>query len=226
MRNRSRLILLLVIGLLAVLGMLWGCDDDCPTCPDNKVIISLNTIWPNADGNFWEYDYAWRVWEQDAIVYDNEIDVPPAPPLDEVIALLGTQPIGTNPTAMGLRYRLRFDSLITTVPAGVTAQNLEEIVYEASRSPVPVQPLGGEETILMHILSARPDLAQKIVPMLERSPKVLPAPVAEYLSRLMEPSSKYSRPSRSSLLGAYSSRSSHNLFVDMRSPEIDPRPSV
>ncbi|MBI4720724.1 MAG: hypothetical protein HY770_05810 [Chitinivibrionia bacterium] len=192
--KRSRLILLFVVGLLAALGMFWGCDDECPTCPP-RTVVSLNTIWPNADGTWWQYEYAWRVWDNDQILYENELDVPPAPSLDEMIALLGNQPIGPNVTTLDRNFQLAFAGLDTTL-SGVIAQNLEETVYGGPMSEAPAPAIDGEARMLLHILQARPDLADKIVPMLQSAPVALPAPMTEYLAALTAKPSAYPRPKR------------------------------
>jgi hypothetical protein len=187
MKRRTQLSLAIIIGLLTVLGLFWGCNDDCTTCPG---LMSLDAIWPNADGNWWQYEYSSRTWDQDLFLYTDSLDVPPAPTLDQLIAILGNQPIGDNVTTVQENYQLRFDGLATT-GSGVTAQNLEETVYNEPLG-ASLQLPGGEERILLGILAARPDLADRIVPMLERSAKTLPSPIAEYISGFQAPQTEAS----------------------------------
>lgn len=174
MRRNSKIAVLFVAGLLLALSMMWGCDDDeCPVCPDPAVLATIDNIWPNADGNWWQYEYSWRVWDQDPITFVNEIDVPAAPTLDEIAAIHGEHPIGSGVTVQDRRYQLLFDSLVTT-PAAVTAQNLELLIYDPPPSLTPVPTVRGEEALYLRILAARPDLHDKIVPFLTNSNQLIP----------------------------------------------------
>lgn len=175
MRSNSKVLIACLAALLLALTVMWGCDDDeCPVCPDPGVTATIDNIWPNADGNWWQYEYSWRVWDQTPITFANEIDVPDAPTLDAIAAILGTHPIGTGVTVLDRRYQLLFDSLVTT-PAGVTAQNLEMMIYDPPPSRAPVQTVHGEEALYARILAARPDLRDGIMPFLRASNQFIPA---------------------------------------------------
>jgi hypothetical protein len=166
MKARLLFGMLLISGLLLLAGVFLGCDDDeCPVCPDPAVTATIDNIWPNADGNWWQYDYSWRVWDQDPITFTNEIDVPPAPSLDEIAGIFDSHPIGTNVTVLDRRYQLLFAGLDST-KSGVRAQNLEMSIFDPPPSRQPVQTVNGEEALYLRILAARPDLRDKITPLL------------------------------------------------------------
>lgn len=169
MRRNSKIISLCIAGFLLALSLMWGCnDDECPVCPDPVITATIDNIWPNADGNWWQYEYSWRVWDQDPITFVNEIDVPAAPTLDTIEAILGSHPIGTNVSILDRRYRLLFAGIDTT-DSGVIAQNLEQLIYDPPPTLAPVQTVHGEEALYLRILAVRPDLRGKLLPFLASS---------------------------------------------------------
>jgi hypothetical protein len=81
--------------------------------------------------------------------------------MTEVVALLGSQPIG-EVFSIGLgTYELRFSGYITTM-SGVTAQNLMESIYRQEGGPSAVTQVAPEEAFLSRLMTARPDLKDKI----------------------------------------------------------------
>lgn len=173
MRRSSNSIAGCIAVILLALSMMWGCDDDCPVCPDPTITATIDNIWPNADGNWWQYEYSLRSWDQEPITFVSEIDVPPAPMMDDIVAILGTHPIGPNATVLDRRYQLRFDSLRTTA-SGVIAQNLEQLIYDPPLVRAPIQPVHGEEGLYLRILAARPDLRDAFLPFLRASNQEIP----------------------------------------------------
>ena len=147
-----------------------GCTDDGvtepPCCPETPTIAN---IWPNEDQTSWSYDYKFRSWEWDGWeVYDSEEDVPPAPSLDEVLALMFHHRIGDNPVGLYGNYSLGFDGDTTTM-SGVIAQNLRETLVPiggggsgltANQAAPLVDPL------LVQLAIARPDLRDRVLELM------------------------------------------------------------
>lgn len=162
MKRGSRIAVLCLAGLVLATLLMWGCDDDeCPVCPDPVISPSIENIWPNADRNWWHYQYSLRTWDQEPITFPTALDVPPAPSIETIDSLVGEHPIGPNAIVLDRRYRLYFDSLVTT-QAGVTAQNLAQMITDPPPSLAPVQTASGEDALYLRILSARPDLRDGI----------------------------------------------------------------
>ena len=132
----------------------------------------LSNIWPNDDGRSWTYRIQERVWGGNPLfdplfdprTYPTAAQVPPAPRLLEVAALLRSHPIGANPVLSTAGYRMRFNGIKTT-QSGAVGQNLETAVIEdVGIGPAAVQvgtaamPPGFLRTLSV----ARPDLARKL----------------------------------------------------------------
>jgi len=138
----------------------------------------LSNIWPNEDGRYWIYTIQERAWGNppfdplfDPRTYPTAAQVPPAPRLLEVAALLRSHPIGANPVLSTAFYRMQFNGIKTT-QSGAVGQNLEtRIIEEVGIGPAAVQvgpaavrvgtaamPPGFLRTLSV----ARPDLARKL----------------------------------------------------------------
>jgi hypothetical protein len=175
MNNPSRFGRIAALNLLAALSVLIGCgtDKSCPTCPGG--VISLGNIWPNRDSTYWVYEYSRRTWDQDLITYDNKSDVPSAPTLDDIERIIDVQPVGENVQVEDKYYRLEFDSLITT-SAGVTAQNLKEMIA-VGQGDLTGHQINGDAALMARLLMARPDLRGQILPNLRKTPATFLLPV-------------------------------------------------
>jgi hypothetical protein len=126
------------VSFVAIVLLLAGCESgsECVNCPPTGVgptpNPTLQNIWPNRDGTSWVYDHTARVWEADLTFYPTREDVPstPLPSWYKVFNYLQTN---VPPTATSVEtgtLTLTFEGM-TTTPAGVTAQNLnEEIVLD------------------------------------------------------------------------------------------------
>ena len=194
---------------LIVVLLASSCSDDGVTspscCPQTP---TLTNIWPNEDQTSWSYDYKVRSWQWDGWrLYETEEDVPPAPGLDEVVALMFHHRIGDNPVSTSGKYELEFDGDTTTV-AGVIAQNLRVTLvatgdgapgYIAGPATQPVDPL------LVRLAIARPDLR---VRMLE-----LMGPKAESLIRRLESVTGSSGDATAFLLGGLGQAMPEPMFV-------------
>jgi hypothetical protein len=134
----------------------------------------LSNIWPNDDGRSWLYRIAERTWgnlQLDPRTYPTAAQVPPAPRLTDVAALLRSHPIGANPVLSTAGYRMRFNGIKTT-QSGAVGQNLETTVLEevgigpaavrvgptAVRAGTAATPPG----FLRALSIARPDLTRKL----------------------------------------------------------------
>ncbi len=121
----------------------------------------LDNIWPNEDGNWWEYSASGKSWMSfeefeaflEANLYESEDLVPAAPAIGEITELFDPVEPGDVVEFHEGSLRLEFDGTITTA-SGVTAQNLAEtLVWEGRRE----SPRGG---VLARIAVARPDLEE------------------------------------------------------------------
>ena len=125
---------------------------------------TLENVWPNEDGRAWTYHLDQRTWDPvPDRVYASEDSVPPAPSLDEVVALLSGHPIGSNPVSDAAGYRMQFNGMKTT-QSGAVGQNLETEVFPLSTTsarfrPIQIRPGSRFWRSLAH---ARPDLAPRI----------------------------------------------------------------
>jgi len=153
MRGRMGLIVLLTPLLLA------GRCDDSPTGMGTPTPSpTLENLWPNADSASWDYALHERIWgdyETNLIVYPTPEEVPPAPTLDTVAALLEADTPATTLSEDDGIFSLRFDGEITT-GSGVTAQNLVEVVGWP-RQGIAARGDAGD-ALLRRLLARRPDL--------------------------------------------------------------------
>jgi hypothetical protein len=106
--------------------------------------------------------------------YASPDDVPPAPTLDEVAALLSAHSIGESPESWDGTLRLEFDGEATT-PTGMAGQNLQETVFFAETRSLPRR-LPPGESLLISLARARPDLRGRLAIDLDRSGQSLETP--------------------------------------------------
>ncbi len=156
----ARALLLFAVACLFVAG----CGDDEPSRPKGgSTPRTISNIWPNEDGRSWTYEFAQRVkadWGP-VRLYQTAADVPPAPTMDEVVALLDSNPlVGPADTTLGF-YTLQFTDSITTA-SGVTAQYLRESLEIPGRNPVGAEGPSFERALLTRLMLARPDLRDAI----------------------------------------------------------------
>lgn len=151
-------ILALSIGLIAA-----GCSDDdpaCPTCPGGTPSPTMDNLWPNEDGNSWTYDLMTHRGERtEWTLYENPGDVPDAPSLDYVEALLGIPNMGTDPDTMFSVFRLEFDGTCEG-DSGATGQCLVETMFDEWDDDI--MTVSFDEILFDRLLMARPDLEDKI----------------------------------------------------------------
>jgi hypothetical protein len=128
----------LFLGVVAILLVVAGCDDDsdCVNCvSDWRPLIpsaNLKNIWPNADGTSWEFDHVARLLEGSWILYPTKDAVPkvPVPDWSMVAEVVSSAPSGDALATETGTFTLTFDGTITT-QSQVTAQNLrEELVVD------------------------------------------------------------------------------------------------
>ena len=131
----------------------------------------LSNIWPNDDGRYWHYRIQERAWGDpfNPRTYATAAEVPQAPRLIEVAALLRSHPIGANPVLSTAGYRMQFNGIKTTL-SGAVGQNLETTIIEevgigpastriaAARAATAAIPPG----FIRALSVARPDLTKKI----------------------------------------------------------------
>lgn len=204
-RSRPRLALLLPVFLLVLSN---GCSTDTPVSPsaDGGVTTlsdgvrlaadlaapadprggpraNLRNIWPNEDGRRWSFRIDQREWAgNEPRVFATVAEVPPMPSLDDVTALLGNHPIGSNPVAESGGYALRFNGMKTTL-SGATGQNLESSFFDLADTSarlladVAGAAPGAETAGFIRALGrARPDLREKIERRWPDAARTLTAP--------------------------------------------------
>jgi hypothetical protein len=142
----------------------------------------LRNIWPNEDGREWTYRIDQREWSAPPIrTYATAAEVPSFPSLDEVAALLGNHPIGTDPVETSGGYRLKFNGTKTTL-SGATGQNLEASVFdlgsESARTPAGAAKAAETPGFVRALLRARPDLREKIQSRWPEAARLQSAPAA------------------------------------------------
>jgi hypothetical protein len=140
---------------------------------------SLRNIWPNEDGRAWTYRLDQRVWDLvEPPTYSTPEEVPPIPSLDEVAALLGNHPIGSNPVADAAGYRMQFNGMKTT-ESGAVGQSLETEVFDlATTSTGSIRhSMVPDAGFWRSLARARPDLAPRIAGRLGQEAARLAAPV-------------------------------------------------
>jgi hypothetical protein len=125
----------------------------------------LNSMWPNEDQRRWDYDtWAGYCDAPPLVLYENPEDVPPAPPISEVVRLLegGKHadsldgiPAGCDETH-GI-YTLRFDGLKTTL-SGAQGQNLVATYDVDPGDYERLLPEAVMTTLLSRLRETRPDL--------------------------------------------------------------------
>lgn len=160
--HRTYLTVLVAMTLLAGL-ILIGCSEEeseCPTCPGGTPSPTMDNIWPNEDGNSWTYDLMGRRWERtEWTLYENPDDVPDAPSLDYVEALLGIPNMGTNVDTMFSIFRLEFDGTCEG-DSGATGQCLVETMFNERDDDILT--ISYEEILFNRLLITRPDLAEAV----------------------------------------------------------------
>ena len=182
-------------GISIVSCLVAGCADDT----GNGRRVDLGNSWPNDDGRYWVYDYLGSRWSDllNISAYPNPGDVPPAPSLDEAVALL-QQPLEGTPlsTSQGT-YRLQFNGM-TTTGSGAVGQNLQSWLDEVpiaatnagNRTASPGR--GAEESgFLAQLRRARPDLAEKALGPAIRAGLMVPLPPTFLFGGAFEKSDAY-----------------------------------
>ena len=130
---------------------------------------TLDAYWPNEDGRSWEYDYRFETCGVPTIPsYATTEEVPNAPPIEDVIPLLGLGRLpkvilgtATPCPAYEGKYKLKFDGQITTL-SGVTAQNLIESLMETAPIVRNPKQQGGQSAFLARLGQVRPDLRRAL----------------------------------------------------------------
>jgi hypothetical protein len=209
MRGMHPLKSLILMTPLIVVLFAGSCSDDGvtspPCCPETP---TLTNIWPNEDQTSWSYDYKFRSWEWDGWrLYEAEEDVPSAPALDEVVALMFHQRIGANPVSTYGMYKLEFDGDTTTM-SGVIAQNLKETLVTTGDGPSghiagPGVPL--VDPLLVRLAIARPDLRDRMLELMGTK--------AESLRLRLESVTGSSRDAAVSMLGGLGQPVPEPLFI-------------
>jgi hypothetical protein len=155
MKHRHLLVLLLAAAMIPACG-----GEECgPGC--RRPEPTLENIWPNLDGTYWTYEYAWRAWDADVHYYEEEDSLPPLPSLDEIEELIRHHPTGPDPQTANGVYKLEFKGQTTTGP-GVTAQYLEESLVTARGGHLSTAGGMPHSGLLGRIRLARPDLRARI----------------------------------------------------------------
>jgi len=164
--------------ILIALFMLAACRKDAPLAPTPVPRDpTLQTIWPNDDGRAWTYEQTSRSWVDPfaGVWYATVTDVPPAPSLADIVALLGTQPIGSDVVTQPSSYQLKFAGPLSSL-SGATGQNLTERVIRPGPQRVSAGGDAGDGVFFARLLRARPDLR----PVLAARMRSLAADTSDY----------------------------------------------
>jgi hypothetical protein len=157
------------IASTALVGILFlACEDETSPVDVQPPQPTIDNIWPHEDHRSWTYTIAQY---QDSTTADwpncsggfcfaTPEEVPPAPSLDDIAALIGSQPLPEESILVSGAFRLEFDSLLTTA-TGFTGQHLTETLYEEAPGPQSVD-AGVELRFLSVLAAARPDLRPRI----------------------------------------------------------------
>ena len=129
--------------------------------PDNPE-PTLENIWPNEDGNLWDYRVEVEFPDSPGSgLYDREEDVPPLPTQSELIAWLAEPLSMVDSLSRRVFLTLQFDDMRTT-DSGVTAQNLAETFYNSLDLKSTAEAGNPQAVFLQHLSRARPDLQAAI----------------------------------------------------------------
>jgi len=162
-------------------GVRFAEDLAAPADPRGGPRASLRNIWPNEDGREWTYRIDQREWSAPPIrTYATAAEVPSSPSLDDVAALLGNHPIGTEPVETSGGYRLKFNGTKTTL-SGATGQNLEASVFDlagGSTRLATAARTADTPGFVRALLRARPDLREKIQRRWPEAARLQSAPAA------------------------------------------------
>lgn len=163
-----------LLALAALISLGAGCDDDSAGSR-----VTLDNLWPNADGNAWTYELRMSAREGPGpAVYGSPSEVPPLPSRDELAAWLEAGPSGApGDTGAGV-MRLRFDGQVTT-ESGVTAQNLTEEYYARIGDRLARCAVSASPAYLRSLAAARPDLRAKLRALSGGAKETAAAPSAE-----------------------------------------------
>lgn len=144
-------------------------DSDGKTGSDRVIIsvirenLSLESIWPNSDGDSWRFQYACRWWDDasDVPCWPTPEEVPDLPTMEEFEDLLRNQPTGDVCSTEEGEYALEFAG-DTTTRSGATAQNLRETLTLDQGALALAAPSKAGAALLTRLCIARPDVAEKI----------------------------------------------------------------
>jgi hypothetical protein len=130
-------------------------------CHDGDATPTLVSLWPNADGSSWTYDYSSRVWDSVGIppTYPTPADVPPPPTLAELADFFPTHGAGGPAVNEEATYSIAFDGFITT-ESGATGQ---QMVTELDSSVPAARGDRPPEELLARLWTARPDLRERLL---------------------------------------------------------------
>ena len=140
------LIIVLIVCLVA------GCDDDSPQAFD----ATIDELWPNEDGRWWEYDL--HVAESETDLGDLKDPDIPLPSVQQMSQLVADLAHDGQPTSEDYLLRTSFSGMLTT-SSGATGQALVEELedVESNKASIcsanPIQDL---------IWSMRPDLRERL----------------------------------------------------------------
>lgn len=167
-----------VVAGIIVLALCAGCwnDDD----GGGPIRPTLDSVWPNADGNAWTYALAMSARAgMGPPIYGTPEEVPSLPSWTELAELLDAAATGAPAdTGTGV-MRLRFDGMITT-EGGAAAQYLAEEYYESTNSGLTRRTPDLRWQFLRVLATARPDLSGAL--------RVLPGgPAALEPTRYLDP---------------------------------------
>jgi hypothetical protein len=143
---------------VAVSTLSLACGDE--TDPHPPLDLTLETLWPHADGAGWSYEVTSWSGGISMNVYDSRDEVPPVPAFD-VIASMVTEDLGATrgdppvERAHGV-FRLEFEGESSTL-TGMTGQNLRATEFYEREWSAPRR-VAPDESFLSSLAIARPDL--------------------------------------------------------------------
>jgi len=133
----KKLVLGIAGPIMMILPLLTSCDSPSGARSARLPDPTLENLWPNADASYWTFAMECRVWYPDPgdamppfTLYENEADLPPAPTLDAIEAVLNDHGTGPVTGEQSGSFTLRFDGTLELDEHKTAQRLLHEIHWD------------------------------------------------------------------------------------------------